>query len=411
MSAKLGSVAFTARKMDHACGFTDPVSRMEKPGLVAVNRTGKRSGFICMVMFMATIARFILKRLGVPPTPRDELNRFHQRHRNEVRGLLQSLEPTKGKLSPKVIRQCDDYAQEILGDKVYAPWLYVYSTVSGKFKEGWIPDNYYPQVVIPHIQGNYRPLSMLKALSFQLFGEKNPLDLIYHVSGLFLDSNFEVVDKNRVKDVLFRQDDTTIYKIEKSGRGNGIHWVHKDTFDITKIQGLQDGVFQAPIKQHEFFNEFTPSSVVTMRLTTVIEDSGKCSLRSSRLKIGRAHDSYVKADDYVAVFYDPKNGLLDEIGYLPGWKESDKHPDTHVLFAGKTVPEFDKCTEKVIGLHSKIPYVRCLGWDITVDSNNHVQVIEWNSGHNGINISEAVHGPCFADLGWENLWKSQRTFQ
>jgi hypothetical protein len=354
---------------------------------------------------MATISRFILKRLGVKVSP---LQQFHQGHRNQVQGLLAGLEPTKGKLNPKVIKQCDDYAQEVLGDKIYAPWLYVYSAVSGKFKEGWIPDNYYPKVVIPMIQGNYRPLSFMKALHLQLFQEKNPLDLIYYVSGLFLDSNLEVVDKNHVKDILFREDDSAIYKIEKSGRGLGLHWVHKDTFDITKIEAMKDGVFQAPIKQHPCFSEFTPRSVVTLRLTTVIEDSGKCSLRSSRLKMGRGQDDYIKADNYVAVFYNPENGLLDDVGYLPDWTTTDRHPDTHVSFAGKVVPQFEKCTQKVIELHEKIPYVRCIGWDIAVDENEQVQVIEFNAGHNGINISEAVHGPCFADMGWENLWRNQR---
>ncbi|MES2982045.1 MAG: sugar-transfer associated ATP-grasp domain-containing protein [Verrucomicrobiota bacterium] len=354
---------------------------------------------------MASISRFILKRLGIHASPLDQ---FHENHRNQVHKLLIGLEPTRGKLSSKVIKQCDDYAHEILGDKIYAPWLYLYSAIAGKFKEGWIPDNYYPKVVVPAIQGNYRSLSILKALYHQLFQEKNPLDLIFHVTGLFLDSNLQVIEKDRVKDILFSENDSAIYKIERSGRGLGIYWFHKDTFDINKIEGLQDGVFQSPIKQHPFFSEFTPSSVVTLRLTTVIEDSGKCSLRSSRLKIGRAQDDYIKADNYLAVFYNPENGLLDDVCYFPDWTTSDKHPDTHIPFAGKAVPHFDKCADTVIELHKKIPYVRCLGWDITVDSNNQVQVIEWNAGHNGINLSEAVHGPCFADMGWETLWKNQR---
>lgn len=355
---------------------------------------------------MGSISKYILKRMGLQRLPRG--NPLQQNLQNSVYVLFEGLERSKGKLGKNVIRECDDYAREILGDKIYAPWLYVYSIMAGKFKEGWIPDNYYGRVVIQAMQGNYRSLSVLKALHGQLFDEKNPLDLVFHVSGLFLDSDLEVIDRHRVKDILFREDDSAIYKIEKSGRGLGIRWFHKNNFDIGEVEKLSDGVFQKPIRQHPYFAEFTPASVVTMRLTTVIEDSGKCSLRSSRLKIGRGGDDYVKADSYVAVFFNPENGKLDDVGYLPDWTTSERHPESHVPFAGKTVPQFDKCIEKAIELHMKIPYVRCLGWDLTVDSDDRVRIIELNTGHNGINISEAVHGPCFADMGWEKLWRNPR---
>jgi hypothetical protein len=31
--------------------------------------------------------------------------------------------------------------------------------------------------------------------------------------------------------------------------------------------------------------------------------------------------------------------------------------------------------------------------------------MEWNGWHNDIKFSEAADGPCFADLGWQNLWR------
>ena len=34
-----------------------------------------------------------------------------------------------------------------------------------------------------------------------------------------------------------------------------------------------------------------------------------------------------------------------------------------------------------------------------------IQLMEWNGTYNDIKFSEATQGPCFADLGWERLWK------
>jgi len=41
-----------------------------------------------------------------------------------------------------------------------------------------------------------------------------------------------------------------------------------------------------------------------------------------------------------------------------------------------------------------------------IDSSLPVQIMEWKGGHNGIKFSEATRGPCFADLGWEQLAKN-----
>ena len=48
-----------------------------------------------------------------------------------------------------------------------------------------------------------------------------------------------------------------------------------------------------------------------------------------------------------------------------------------------------------------MPYVRAIGWDVSVDKNDDVHVMEWNGNHNDIKFSEATVGPCFLGLGWE----------
>lgn len=66
---------------------------------------------------------------------------------------------------------------------------------------------------------------------------------------------------------------------------------------------------------------------------------------------------------------------------------------------------FKTCVLTVTKLHKKAPYARCIGWDVTVDGDENVRLLEWNPEHNGIKFSEATQGPCFADLGWERRGK------
>src|SRR5680860_512540 len=84
----------------------------------------------------------------------DSLHAAHYNHLSKKAAFkaLREIEKERGKLGSARKNKADEYAVEVLGGKRYAPWLYVYTVLSGAFKEGWIPDNYYHLMVIPKIQ-------------------------------------------------------------------------------------------------------------------------------------------------------------------------------------------------------------------------------------------------------------------
>ena len=100
-------------------------------------------------------------------------------------------------------------------------------------------------------------------------------------------------------------------------------------------------------------------------------------------------------------------GELSRTGYTPDWLGIEEHPDTKIKFCGMRIPMFSECLSTVLDLHRKIPFARCVGWDLTIDNEDRVRLMEWNGEHNDIKFSEATHGPCFADLGWERLPRRQ----
>ncbi len=336
---------------------------------------------------------------------RRKISKYHRLHKNQAKAIITDLELVKGKTNPKLIKLSDEYARDVLGWRGYAPWLYVYSAVAGDFKEGWIPDNYYGMVVIPATQGRYLELSPLKALTNQLFQKSVFPDVAYYVNGLFFGKNGSALDESEVKELLFRNREMVVYKLEGSSRGKGIFLFDKNSFDTKKVQVLGNGVFQDYIDQHQFFKEYMPSSVATLRITTIIDECGNASFRACYLRLGRSVDTHVKASSLIRISVNLKTGELDALGYLTTWLTVDKHPDTDIAFAGRRIPNFDNCVSTALELHRLIPYVRCIGWDMVVDKDNDVKVMEWNSGHNDIKFSEATQGPCFSDLGWERLWQ------
>jgi len=148
-----------------------------------------------------------------------------------------------------------------------------------------------------------------------------------------------------------------------------------------------------------------PNPVSTLRITSVIENSGKVSCRAVYLRVGRTEDTHVKSSTAIKVPIDLITGRLCEKGYFPNWHSINYHPDTKVEFAGREIPEFNKCIEYIIKTPQSIPFCRSVGWDLIIDENEEIQFIEWNGDHNDIKFTEATQGPCFADMGWEKLWR------
>lgn len=306
-------------------------------------------------------------------------------------------------LSDETRHQCDTYARDALGSRKYAPWLYIYALVSGQFKEGWIPDNFYGERVVGRTSGSYGDVADCRALNHLLFRADEFPDVGAHVNGLFVDRDGNTIPESEAKARLFRESDRVVFKLDDSMQGIGIHFIHRDAFDTDKIRKLGNGLFQSYIEQHPFFDKFSEGSVATIRLTTANTASGDVSLRAGYLRLGRSQDTHVQSVSNLRVAIDRETGALGDVGYLPNWMTTDAHPDSGVTFKSEVIPNFEDCLRVVMTNHRKMPYVRCIGWDLSVDTAGKVKIIEWNAGHNDIKFGEAVQGPCFRDLHWEQF--------
>ena len=198
-----------------------------------------------------------------------------------------------------------------------------------------------------------------------------------------------------------------LFKVDNSLQGRGVFFFDKSNFEQEKIRLLGNGVIQDYINQHAFFEEFMPNSVATIRITTIINDDGNASIRACYLRIGRNSDSHVKSISHIRIPINLETGEFYKYGYTPNWISIEKHPDTNIKFEKKQIPNFTKCVAAALDLHKLVPFTRSIGWDMTIDENNNVKVMEWNGAHNDIKFSEATQGPCFSDLGWEKLWRNK----
>jgi hypothetical protein len=320
-----------------------------------------------------------------------------------ARNTLRRIERMRGKTPARDIRLCDEYAIEVLGGRRFAPWLHVYSAVAREFREGWIPVNFYESIVVPHVQGHYGAISSLKPLNKVILSNENFPDLLSYVNGLFIDSEGKPISAADVKARLFREHDRVVYKLDRSYGGKAIHIFDRESFDVRHATDLGNGLFQSYIKQHAVFDRFYAGAVATVRISTIYEDDGTVSARGCHLRLAIPGETHVRSDTDIHVPIDLATGAFGEIGYNALWEETRAHPASNAVFRDNVLPAFKECVSTVVKLHRTYPYTRHIGWDLAVDTEEKVRVMEWNGYDVGIMTHEITQGPCFADLGWEKL--------
>ncbi len=329
---------------------------------------------------------------------------YHSRHKKNALKILKNIESEKGKTDSNLIELANKYAKDVLGSKKFAPWLYVYSAISEKFVEGWIPDNYYGKILVPKLKGNYGKIGDYNSLTNKLFNCSNFPDIVYFSNGLWLSTKYDVLSKIDVLKIIRNEDSMLLFKVDSSSQGKGVHFLKKEDLTIEYLESLGNGVMQRYINQHSFFRDISPNSVATVRITSVIDNHGEVSVNACYLRVGRNSDTHVKSSSHIRIPVNLTNGELDKYGYSTKWLKINEHPDTKFIFKNKKIPLFDEFISTTIKSHKMVPFAICIGWDMTLDNNDKIQIMEWNGSHNDIKFSEATQGPCFSNLGWDKLW-------
>jgi hypothetical protein len=335
---------------------------------------------------------------------RDEWQGYDKHHEQEALTATQTIEKFNcQKLLPRQKQLADDYAIQVLGKKVYAPWLYVYTLVSGgSFKEGWIPDNFFGKLVVPKIN-KLRQITHFKTFSNVALKTESIPDVAYYIDGVFYTREFKVIDVTFLREIIGDTSKNVFVKKDESGRGKGVFKLVLGDINEDTFKRIGDCVVQLPIQQHEFFEHIISGSVATVRITTVKNNDGKIDLRASYLRLGRGNTAWVQSDNSVRVAIVDRNGELDTFGYTENWRRWLSHPDSNFSFYKQRVPQFKEAVEYCLKLHALVPHFAIIGWDIAISYDDKVKLLEWNGDHCDIKFSEATTGPCFTGLNWERL--------
>ena len=169
-------------------------------------------------------------------------------------------------------------------------------------------------------------------------------------------------------------------------------------------------IVQRFVKQHPDLAVFNASTLNTVRLVTLVLN-GEAHIISSILRIGadgKCVDNVALGGYQVTIRPD---GSLESTAYTnrkvetaPGeftFKvEYVDHTHTGAKFDGAFVPSWDKLCQTACEQALRLPYMKLIGWDLGVDEQGDVVLIEFNACPEQ---NESTCGPSFGDLTEEVL--------
>lgn len=180
------------------------------------------------------------------------------------------------------------------------------------------------------------------------------------------------------KDRIFMKDPAGMF-----GKGAGLLY----TKDITDPKIVYDRLKAAGVLCEEVFSQsretaaFNETSANTMRLVTLVCADGTVRVMGGAIRIGRKGEC---ADNFhhqgIAALIDVDTGIVKTTGVDRNFKRYVVHPDSGVPIVGFQVPEWEKIIRTVKEAALVIPDMRYIGWDVAINKEHEVLLIEGNTG-------------------------------
>ena len=262
--------------------------------------------------------------------------------------------------------------------------------------------------IVAHKLNDYKYTKILEhksLLGYLAKGElKFPYCYVRCINQEYYDNDMKQISRQEAIDICIKQESLIVKDSVDSAGGNSVELVRFDcegdkerSAAISPVlnERKRDFVIQECIKQHPSFASFNPSSINTLRVTTLYLN-GQYSTLSIVLRHGRGNskiDNWGAGGVMIGVHFD---GRIHERGYdikMNTYSETNGTPYSSIVL--EQVPALLKTIENA----HKTQFSLCkfIGWDICFNENNEPVVIELNASQPGVIGEQLCTGPIFGD--------------
>lgn len=283
-------------------------------------------------------------------------------------------------------------------------WHKIYMSSNGISDYKYCPEDIFYTYIEPMLNNKKMVTAYSdKNLLSKLFDTDTPKTLLRCINGKLYDSNYNFIKSTNN---LIPQGEYIIKPSLEHGGGVGVEklivennnnfMINDTTLDLLQIKDIyfDNFIVQEILEQSSLLSQINPSSINTLRITTLRLDREIFNL-SSVLRFGIG-DSIVdnQRSGGASVGID-ENGLLKEFSFNKYGTKTTEHPISSFVFKGREIPSFNEASNLVCKLHSKLHYFDMVSWDIAIDKDNKPIIIEINVSGQEINFHQFNNGPLF----------------
>lgn len=299
-----------------------------------------------------------------------------------------------------------------LGSHIDTMWHQAYINVNGIADHRYIPEDVFYMFIEPNLNRKDLYHAYVDKNNYdRLFpGVRTPRTLLRNINGKYYDGNYERLERNTICEYLGKYPGDYIVKPSiDSSSGKNIMKLqcHSQkifnngkciTFESIENTIKRDFLVQEFLEQQSILNTIYPHSLNTFRVVTLRINNDIHALQSN-VKFGDKgqYVDYNTNQGGVNCGIN-KDGLLNQFAVDMYFNKHYKHPYTSTVFKNIQIPQFSSILNYAINLHRYLFYFDMVSWDLAIDKNEAVVLIELNLINQGFSFLQVHHGPLFGDF-------------
>lgn len=303
---------------------------------------------------------------------------------------------SKIKLTDVQEKEIKSFYKNNYGKEIPTDWHRLYQSYTGKYCVDYFPEIIFSTELEPYTNP-YRIAEFLgnKNLLHPFFGDITALHVPYTylscANGVYRNEKHHIIGKNEAIRILAGLQSFVVKKTCDTDSGRDVCIFHNGADPNSILDDFgEEFVVQEIISQHSSLSTLNPTSVNTFRVITYLcdEDVKICPIA---LRIGRSssdRDNIHNGGICVGVNND---GSLKSMAFSEYGERFIKHPDSNIIFDGYSI-DISRILNVVKDMHSRVPYLGIISWDLCIDEENKPTLIEMNTTGQSAWFCQMVNG-------------------
>ncbi|WP_421804945.1 sugar-transfer associated ATP-grasp domain-containing protein [Flagellimonas sp.] len=293
-------------------------------------------------------------------------------------------------------------------NNVSCKWHNFYSSCNGLFSEKYVPEDLFYMKLEPKL--NRYPFTKTladKNLLEVLFPMiKQPESLIKNINGFFYSKDGSIISEEDAISICNNKSKMIIKPTLDSQGGKNVVLFKtpegpvETRNDYTKEMFAlyeKDFIVQKAVIQHPKMAALNQSSLNTFRVVSYL-NNGFVDILSIVVRMGKNGSITDNASGGGLCCGIKEDGFLKDSGYQPFTGKESTMTDSGMPFKEINLPFVDQVKRTIKKNHINVPYFKMISWDIAIDEEGDVVLIEYNVDGQDINLHQLNNGPVLSSI-------------